>query len=48
MDAVKTTLEAMLLAQTFRPLADRAGPAGAYVLENFTTALAAQLEKRDG
>jgi hypothetical protein len=44
---VKATLEAMLLAQAFRPLADRAGIAGAYAADTFASMLATQLERRE-
>lgn len=48
MNDVLPTLEALLFAQTLRPVAEQAGPAGDYAVETFARTLVASLEKGRG
>lgn len=44
----QATIEAMLFAQTLRPLAEAAGPAGDYCVETFAQTLVAKMESGRG
>ena len=48
MPVAQATLETLLLAQVFRPLAEHAGPAGEYAVETFAQTVVASLEKNHG
>lgn len=48
MPVAKATIEALLLTQALRPLAERAGPAGDYCVETFARELITLAEKTRG
>jgi hypothetical protein len=48
MPVAQATIEALLLTQALRPLAERAGPAGDYCVETFARALITTSEKTHG
>jgi hypothetical protein len=48
MPVAQATIEALLLTQALRPLAERAGPAGDYCVETFARTVITSAEKIRG